>query len=61
MPYVTLFGAFVNPQATFMSHFGLGGPDITGGWTEQELREALIGVIESQADEANAAADASPL
>ena len=52
---------FVDVQTTFMAHFGLGGPDVEGGWTEQELRAALISVIESQADEANAAADAAPL
>lgn len=56
-----LLNVLVNPQAAFMSHFGLGGPDNAGGWTENELRAALIGVIETQADEANAAADAAPL
>lgn len=44
-----------------MAHFGLGGPDVAGGWTEEQLRAALISVIESQADEINDAADAAPL
>ena len=44
-----------------MAHFGLGATENAEGWTEQQLREALIGVIESQADEANVAADAASL
>jgi hypothetical protein len=46
-----------------MAHFGLGssGAGAATGWTEDQLRQALISVIENQADEANAAADVAPL
>ena len=44
-----------------MTHFGLGGADVAGGWSEEQLRAALIGVIESQADDIDDAADAAPL
>jgi hypothetical protein len=55
--------AFACLQNAFMAHFGLGssGAGAATGWTEDQLRQALISVIENQADEANAAADVAPL
>jgi hypothetical protein len=53
-------GAFYRQNA-FMGHFGLGGSGVEVGWTEAELKAALIDVIEDQADQAVAAADAAPL
>ena len=44
-----------------MGHFGLGGPGVEVGWTEAQLKDALVDVIEDQADQAAAAADAAPL
>lgn len=40
-----------------------GGPGVAAGegWTEAQLKAALIDVIEEQAEQAAAAADAAPL